>query len=241
MWQGADSYTPPSPFLEGTREQVKELARASKPGGGSWPASGMHLNLSFPHLSNGGEACCLLQEAQELPPTPGSPRCIGASQCPHRQRSVGPPCGWDPAGLPALDPSPRPQGTELDNAQGADREVPCVCTGRPGMWWDRPWGPLSQELWASGQEGEGPSSTGGINPGGRWAQGRGRGPGGGAPGEEALCSWAWSRSHPMLPVWSRVGVQSRIGAQCGAGVYTRVPTHSFVSAAPPGQALPLSW
>lgn len=78
----------------------------------------------------------------------------------------------NPARLPV--PCPHPPPRELGRAMplGAAGEAPRVCTGHPGMWWDRPWGPLSQELQALGQEGEGPPLAGGAGPVGGWAQGK---------------------------------------------------------------------
>lgn len=70
------------------------------------------------------------------------------------------------------------------------------------MWWDRPPGPLSQELWALGQEEEGQPSTGGTSPPGRMGTGQGEGAGGG-PGWERL---------------SAVGLGPGPGAQLGLRV-----------------------
>ena len=148
---------------------------------------------------------------------------------------MGPPCGWgrgqqksgrappSPA-LPPLPPNPHPR-TGLDNAWGpVQGEAPSVDTGRPGMWWDGPPGPLSQELWAPGQEEEGQPSTGGTSPPGRMGTGQGEGAGGG-PGWEKLSAVGLGPgpgAQLSLRVWSRVGAQSRIGAQLGA-----VLIHSF--------------
>lgn len=80
--------------------------------------------------------------------------------CVGRQREPGPaPC-----------PLPTPPSRELGQTMpmGAAGEAPRVCTGHPGMWRDRPWGSLSQDLQALGQEGEGPLSAGGPGPAGRW-------------------------------------------------------------------------
>ena len=78
---------------------------------------------------------------------------------------------------PVPTPLQPPGGTGPDNALGAGREVPHVYTSCPGMWWDRPPGALSQELWAPGQEGEGLPWTGGTSPGGWMDTGQGEGVG----------------------------------------------------------------
>lgn len=78
--------------------------------------------------------------------------------------------GTRPGSLsPPTTPTP---GTRAHNAMGAAGEAPCVCTGHPGMWRDGPWGPLSQELQALGQKGEGPPSAGGAGPVRGQAQGK---------------------------------------------------------------------
>lgn len=82
---------------------------------------------------------------------------------------------------------------------GAAEEAPRVCTGHPGMWRDRPRGPLSQEPRALGQEGEAPPQAAGTGHRGGCAQGTGW--------EEALCGRVWSAAGgPCLSLGFRLGL-----------------------------------
>lgn len=141
---------------------------------------------------------------------------------------------WAGSGNPARLPvaCPHPPSRELGQTMpmGAAGEAPCVCTGHPGMWRDRPWGPLSQDLQALGQEGEGPLSAGGPGPVGRWAQGKW-----GPRWKEAPCGWVWSTAGGSARVLG-FSPGSRFGP--GQGFFTHPLAHLLPPGVQPsGQAL----
>lgn len=80
------------------------------------------------------------------------------------------------------------------------------------MWWDRPRGPLSQELWAPGQEGEGLPWAGGTALGG-WAQGRW----GGGRGAQVEGGHGVVRLHPDQVARPRAGGSTGLRVRSGSG------------------------
>lgn len=161
--------------------------RPGEPRVGAWPAS----EARFPHLSGGGiptSSWAELRGSREASGERGLPwhtwggQARPPIQC--EQGSVRLPSGWlcgqwesGPAPYHLPRPPPRELGRTVPT--GAGGEAPLVCTGCPGMQRDKPWAPLSQELWAAGQEGAGPASAGGTGQvgGGEHRGGEPRGPG----------------------------------------------------------------